>query len=74
MSELKKLRNLTRLESGNISFDIKQVKNEPTKIVLWECFKDEQSFNDHLSSKHLKEFIILVFVELEYGYITNIID
>ena len=74
ISELKKLRNQTLLESGNISFDIKQVKNESTKIILWECFKDEQSFNDHLSSKHFQDFIKLDLVELENGYITNNID
>jgi quinol monooxygenase YgiN/predicted enzyme related to lactoylglutathione lyase len=70
ISQLKNLRNLTLLESGNISFDIKQVKDDPTKIILWETFKDEQSFNDHLSSKHLLEFIKLDLAELENGYIT----
>jgi quinol monooxygenase YgiN/catechol 2,3-dioxygenase-like lactoylglutathione lyase family enzyme len=74
ISELKKLRNLTLLESGNISFDIKQVKNDPTKIILWECFKDEQSFNDHLCSKHLQEFIKTDLVELENSYITRNIE
>ncbi|MDP3463938.1 MAG: antibiotic biosynthesis monooxygenase, partial [Bacteroidales bacterium] len=74
ISELKKLRNLTLSESGNISFDIKQVINDPTKIILWECFKDEKSFNDHLSSKHLQEFIKLDLVELEKGYITKNIE
>lgn len=70
INELKKLRNLTLLESGNISFDIKLVKNDPTKIILWECFKDEQSFNDHLCSKHLQEFIKLDLIEFENGYKT----
>jgi quinol monooxygenase YgiN/predicted enzyme related to lactoylglutathione lyase len=74
ISELKKLRTLTLLERGNISFDIKQVKDDPTKIILWECFKDEPSFNDHLGSKHLQEFIKLDLVELENGYITNNIE
>ncbi len=74
ISQLKKLRNLTLLESGNISFDIKQVKDDPTKIILWECFKNEQSFNDHLNSKHLQDFIKLDLVELENGYITNSIE
>ncbi|MFZ4547450.1 MAG: VOC family protein [Bacteroidales bacterium] len=74
ISELKKLRNLTLLEEGNISFDIKQVKADPTKIILWECFKNEQSFNYHLCSKHLKEFIKLDLVELENGYITKDIE
>jgi quinol monooxygenase YgiN/uncharacterized glyoxalase superfamily protein PhnB len=74
ISELKKLRKLTLSEIGNISFDIKQVKNDPTKIILWECFKDEKSFNGHLSSKHLQEFIKLDLVELENGYVTENIE
>jgi quinol monooxygenase YgiN/predicted enzyme related to lactoylglutathione lyase len=74
ISELKKLRNRTRSESGNISFDIKQVKNDPGKIILWECYKDEESYNDHLSSKHLREFIKLDLVELENGYMTKNIE
>lgn len=74
ISQLKKLRNVTLSESGNISFDIKQVKNDPTKIILWECFKDEKSFTDHLSSKHLQEFIKLDLVELENGYIAKNIE
>lgn len=71
IAELKKLRNLTLSESGNISFDIQQVKNDPSKIILWECFKDEKSFNDHLSSKHFQDFIKLDLVELENGYTTK---
>jgi quinol monooxygenase YgiN/uncharacterized glyoxalase superfamily protein PhnB len=74
ISQLKILRNQTLLETGNISFDIKQLKNDPTKIILWECFESEKSFNDHLNSKHLQEFISLDLVELENGYITNNIE
>ncbi len=74
ISQLKILRTQTLLEIGSISFKIKQVKEDPTKIILWECFKNEQSFNDHLNSKHLQEFINLDLVELENGYITNDIE
>ncbi len=74
ISELKKLRSQTLLESGTISFDIKQVRDDLTKIIVWECFKDEQSFSEHLNSKHLQEFIKLDLVNLENGYITNNIE
>ena len=74
LSELKHLRKQTLLETGNISFDIKQVKADPGKIIIWECFKNEQAFNDHLSSKHLQEFMKLELVELENGYFTNNIE
>lgn len=74
ISQLKILKTQTLLEIGSISFNIKQVKEDPTKIILWECFKNEQSFNDHLTSTHLQEFIKLDLVELENGYITNNIE
>lgn len=74
LSKLKNLRTLTLLEPGNISFDIKQVKDDPAKIIIWECFKNEQAFNDHIHSKHLVEFMELDFVELENGYFTNNIE
>jgi quinol monooxygenase YgiN/predicted enzyme related to lactoylglutathione lyase len=74
IAQLKKLRNQTLLESGNVSFDIKQVKDNPSKMILWECFKNEQSFKDHLNSKHLQEFIKLDLVVLENAYITNNIE
>jgi quinol monooxygenase YgiN/predicted enzyme related to lactoylglutathione lyase len=74
IAELIKLRNQTLLERGNVSFDIKQLKEDPTKIILWESFKNEQAFNEHLSSKHLQEFIKLDLVEIENGYLTNNVE
>jgi quinol monooxygenase YgiN/predicted enzyme related to lactoylglutathione lyase len=74
ISQLKNLRNHTLLESGNISFEIKQLKTNPAMIILWECFKNEQSFNDHLNSKHFQEFKKLDLVELENEYSTNNIE
>jgi quinol monooxygenase YgiN/predicted enzyme related to lactoylglutathione lyase len=74
ISQLKNLRKHTLLEIGNISFDIKQSKDDPTMIILWECFKNEQAFHDHLNSKHLQEFIALDLVQLENGYVTKNIE
>jgi quinol monooxygenase YgiN len=68
------MRNQTVLEGGNVSFDINQSKDDPTKIVLWERFKNEQAFKDHLNSKHLQDFIKLDLVELENAYLTNNIE
>ena len=70
-SELKKLRERTILEKGNIIFDIHQSIEDPTKIIIWECFTDEQAFKEHLSSQHLQDFIKLDLVEIERGYTTN---
>ena len=74
IAQHKNLRNQTVLETGNLSYDMKQLKNDPTKIILWECFKNETSYNAHLNSNHLQEFVKLDLVELENGYITNNIE
>ena len=70
-SELKKLRKITILEKGNVIFDIHQTIEDPTKIIIWECFSDEQAFKAHLSSQHFQDFIKLDLVELENGFATN---
>jgi|GEM_PF-141234 len=74
IEKIKNLRKQTLLESGNILFDIKQLKNDPTKLILWECFENEKSFNDHIKSKHFQEFIGLNLIELENSYLTNNIE
>jgi quinol monooxygenase YgiN/predicted enzyme related to lactoylglutathione lyase len=73
-SELKKLRELTILEKGNVIFDIHQSIEDPNKIIIWECFTDEKAFKAHLSSQHFQDFIKLNLVELENGYATKKIE
>ena len=70
-SELKKLRELTILEKGNITFEIHQSVDDPTLIIIRESFVCEQAFKDHLKSQHLLDFINLDLVEIEDGYVTN---
>ena len=70
-NELKKLREHTILEKGNLSFDIHQTIEDPTRIIIWESFTDEQAFKEHLSSQHLQDFNKLDLVELENEYSTN---
>ena len=70
-TELAKLKAQTILETGNKTFDIHQSKEDPTKIIIWECFIDENSFEAHLASKHLRDFIKLDLVEIENGYATT---
>ncbi len=74
LAHLRSLRNKTLLETGNISFDIKQSKEDPTKIILWECFENEESFNDHLNSKHFQEFVKHDMIELQNSYITTNVE
>ena len=74
ISKIKNLKNLTRLEIGNISFEIKQLKDDKTILILSECFKSEQHYNEHLNSMHLKEFLKLDLIETLNGYITQNIE
>ena len=70
LEELKILRQHTLLEAGNVSFDLKQSKEDPTVIVIWECFKNEASFQEHLQSTHLETFLKKNLVTLQNGYQT----
>lgn len=74
ISEIMKLKAATRAEMGNISFDIHQSEKDNQKIIIWECFKNEEAFKEHLSSKHLQDFINLTVVGMEKGYVTQLID
>ena len=58
----------------NIAFEINQDKGQRTKIILSECFKDEQSYNEHLISDHFQSFINLDLVDFENVYFTSNIE
>lgn len=70
LDELKILRQQTLLEAGNVSFDLKQSKEDPTIIIIWECFKNESSFQEHLQSTHLATFLKKDLVTIQNGYQT----
>ncbi len=70
LNELKILRQHTLLEAGNVSFDLKQSIEDPTIIIIWECFKNESSFQKHLQSTHLATFLKKDLVTLQNGYQT----
>ena len=42
----------TRKEPGNIRFDVLQTNSDPTKFVLYEVFKDEESAAAHKETAH----------------------
>jgi quinol monooxygenase YgiN/catechol 2,3-dioxygenase-like lactoylglutathione lyase family enzyme len=71
ISELSKLRQSTLLENGNIEFDIQQSIDDQTKIIITECFENEQAFKEHLGSAHLQDFLNLDLVKLENGFTTT---
>lgn len=74
ISEIMKLKVATSNEQGNILFNIHQSKEDNLKIIIWECFKNKAAFEEHLSSKHLQDFLNLNVVEIENGYVTQLIE
>ena len=64
----------TRLEAGNISFDVHQSLDDPLTFVLWECFTDQNAFQNHLHSAHLKDFLSKDLVKFQTGIVTKSID
>ncbi|MDN3587897.1 VOC family protein [Pedobacter aquatilis] len=71
INELRKLKEFTISEPGNIAFDIKQTITDPIKIIISEIFINEEAFNYHLNSVHFQKFFNLNLVELENGYRTK---
>jgi len=71
ISELKNLRQETLQEFGNISFDLKQSIEDPSLIIIWECFKNERYFQEHLQSDHLKLFLEKDLFILEKAFQTK---
>lgn len=57
LAAIKQLETATRQEAGNITFTVLQQKDNPEKIIVWECFVDKAAFEWHLASGHLKSFI-----------------
>ena len=45
-----------RDEPGCFRFDILKDKDEPTRIYLYEVYRDEQAFQDHLETPHFKKW------------------
>ena len=74
LNEIKKLKKETQNEIENLIFEIQQSKEDTSIIVVWECFKNEDAFKNHLNSKHLLEFMKLDLFEFQKGYATTIIE
>jgi len=62
------LKQNTRIETGNITFEVQQSKENPSEFIIWECFENEIEFQNHLNSKHLKDFLDLGLIEFVKGY------
>jgi quinol monooxygenase YgiN len=68
LTTIKQLGTATRQEAGNITFTVLQQKENPQKIIVWECFVDKDAFELHLASAHLKTFIEKGLFGMEAAY------
>lgn len=65
---LKKLEINSKNESGNVLYEIQQLKDVPDSFIVWECFKNENHFQKHLQTTHFKEFIKSDIFNFKKGY------
>jgi autoinducer 2-degrading protein len=42
----------SRLESGNLRFDVLQVEGEPTRFLLYEAYRTKDDFARHQETEH----------------------
>lgn len=42
----------TRSEPGNVRFDVNQAIDDPTRFLLYEVYRDEESFRAHQQTAH----------------------
>jgi autoinducer 2-degrading protein len=48
--------NLSKLESGNIRFDVCQDSSDPNKFMLYEAYTSEQAAAAHKETAHYKKW------------------
>ena len=39
-------------EPGCLRFDVAQSSDDPTRFVLWECYRDEEAAREHKTTPH----------------------
>lgn len=68
LAALRRLQAQTRLEPGNLTFLIHQDQQDPQTIVIWETFRDEAAFQQHLQSPHLQAFLNTQLLSFQQGF------
>jgi|SRR5947209_3479518 len=58
----------TRGEAGNISYDLYQATDDPTLFVLYERWRDQDSFDWHLEQPYLQQMLADVSGHLAEPY------
>lgn len=57
LTALRLLQKSTRQEAGNLEFVVQQDVNDPQQIIIWEVFRSEADFQEHLKTPHLQAFL-----------------
>lgn len=56
-TELKKLVEASKKETGCLACELYQYKDEPTKYVIEEEWADEDALSQHMETAHYKYFV-----------------
>jgi quinol monooxygenase YgiN len=54
----KELQELSRQESGIVTFDVARSKGKPNVFALWEEYRDEAALEAHKESEHFKRLVV----------------
>lgn len=46
-----------RKEPGNLAFDVNVDPQDPTKVMLYEVYKDEAAFQEHQKGEAFKKYL-----------------
>lgn len=65
-TELKKLVNASIKEDGCLAYELYQYKDEPTRYVIEEEWRDEDALSAHMESPHHKYFVHISPALLEH--------
>lgn len=68
LAALRHLQAQTRREPGNLTFTVHQDQQDPQTIVIWETFRDEAAFQQHLQSPHLQAFLKTQLLSFQQGF------
>jgi len=56
-SELEKLIETTRAESGCINYDIHQDNENPAHFLFFENWQSRELWQEHMNNQHLKDYM-----------------
>lgn len=57
MAEVTANAKAARAEPGCLQFDVLVDKDDPTKLMLYEIYRDEAAFESHQQTPHFKHYL-----------------